>query len=359
MRRVIRHLKTGEDGVALSSAVIVCLVLVSGVIIGLLLFNAMSGDEKVQSGPLEQEQAAAREARLEEELRELNAAKEKQAAKTDVPAATAKSRDEYEGIASGGGGGSGGNALSGDAEASFSSLEAEAGASVGLAIAPFGGSVQTLGSTEGRHAWSSIKVPILATLMRQRQLSSSDQANAEAALTASDNNAAAALFSAIEGTNSALESTLNETASEPTVVATAPPPSGAASTYGQTLWSPAASAEFYRALACGQVLDSGSTSYVLGLMGNVISEQQWGLASASFPGASYVGYKAGWGPEGSASGPYLVRQSGIVEDGNGNGFAVTMVAQASSGSFEGGVAALNTVAGWLSQHLGKGAYGAC
>lgn len=354
MRQGIDRLRRGQGGVATSGVLICSLVVVAGVILGLLLYNAMSGDETVQNGPLEQTQAVTKEERLEAKIRAVKKAVDKQ----QPPAATVKSKDEYEGLSSPMG--SGGTALSASAESSFVQLESEAGASLALAVAPFGSAPsQTLGSTEGRHAWSSIKVPILATLMKQRNLDASDQANAERALTASDNNAAAALFAQIQGTSSALEATLNETAGEPTIVATAPPPSGAVSTYGQTLWSPAASAEFYRALACERVVDAESTSYILGLMGNVIAEQQWGLGSTGIPGASYVGYKAGWGPEGSASGPYLVRQSGIVSDESGRGFSVTMVAQASSGSFDGGVAALNLMSGWLGQHLSKGAFGSC
>jgi hypothetical protein len=331
-----------------------CLVVVCGVIIGFLLYSAMSDGGSVDRGSAELAELKERGAELRQEIDESVGDQPKM---VGPPPANDKSKADYEATGALARGGSGGNALSADAEASFASLEAEAGARVALAIAPFGGSVQTLGSNEGRHAWSSIKVPILATLMRQRPLTSTDRANAESALTVSDNAAAAALFDQIEGASSALEATLNEAASEPTVVATAPPPPGAYSSYGQTLWSPAASAEFYRALACGQVLDSEGTSFVLGLMGGVVSEQSWGLGSAAFPGASYVGFKGGWGPEGG--GPELVRQSGIVEDANGRGFAVTMTADPDSGDLSGGAAALDTVAGWLRQHLGKGAFGSC
>jgi hypothetical protein len=98
---------------------------------------------------------------------------------------------------------------------------------------------------------------------------------------------------------------------------------------------------------------------VLGLMGSVVPEQQWGLGSVEIPEATYVGFKAGWGPEGSASGPYLVRQSGIVQRGDGSGFAVTLMAESGSGSFDGGVATLDQLAAWLAENIGPKTFGSC
>jgi hypothetical protein len=85
-------------------------------------------------------------------------------------------------------------------------------------------------------------------------------------------------------------------------------------------------------------------------MENVIPEQQWGLGQASFPSGTSVAIKAGWGPDGSESGPYLVRQAGIVKSHAG-GAVVTIAAQDSSGSFEAGVADLNRVADWVAQNV--------
>jgi hypothetical protein len=87
-------------------------------------------------------------------------------------------------------------------------------------------------------------------------------------------------------------------------VATVPPPPGAATTFGQTEWSPGEAVKFFRALAVGCLLSSSQTGYVLGLMQNIEPSESWGLGSAGF---SSVAFKGGWGPE---SGGYLVRQSG-------------------------------------------------
>jgi len=247
------------------------------------------------------------------------------------------------------------------ANASWNALAGSVPARIGIAVAPLGrGSLRTFGTLQSGDAWSSIKVPILVTLMRDRDgqaLSAEEERWAEEALTASDNEAGAALFGQLEdihggltGASLAVQDTLRSAGDSTTVVATEPPPPGAVSTYGQTDWSLPASVEFFRALGQGCLLDRAGTAYVLGLMEEVIPEQRWGLGEAGFPSAWQVGMKGGWGPEGSESGPYLVRQSGVLRNG-GAGLAVTMIAQADSGSFETGVEALNQIAAWLSENL--------
>ena len=86
-------------------------------------------------------------------------------------------------------------------------------------------------------------MPIVVTLLREQEgrLNDVDRARARAALTASDNEAAAALFAEIEevqgglaGASEAVEETLRLAGDNRTVIATAPPPPGAISTYGQT-----------------------------------------------------------------------------------------------------------------------------
>lgn len=238
-----------------------------------------------------------------------------------------------------------------NAAAAFAVLEGELSAHIGVAVAPLGlAPPQQLGSLESGHAWSSFKVPIVVTVMQQEALSAEGQTQARAAITASDNAAAAALFSRLgsTATASAAVETLLSNSGYGTTVATAPPPSGAVSTWGQTDWPLTSATGFYRALACGQLLDPQGTAFVLGLMEEVVAEQQWGLGEAGISGQ--VAFKAGWGPDGSASGPYLVRQSGILRVGN-SGAVVTIAAQDSSGSFDAGVQDLNAVAGWVRDNV--------
>lgn len=248
------------------------------------------------------------------------------------------------------------SAVLSNAQARFEELESKYPlAELGAAVAPFGSArPKEFGELLGGHAWSSFKVPIVATLMRAGSLSPSQKSEAAAAITESDNEAAAALFAdlgSVDTASAAIEETLMES-EYPTEVTRSPPPSGAVSTWGQTEWSLSNSVGFYQALACERLgLEKSETAEVLELMESVIPEQQWGLGSAgaAIPG---VAIKAGWGPTDSASGPYLVRQSGILrsEDGR-SGAVVTIAARDGSGSFEAGVQDLDAVAEWVKENV--------
>ncbi len=265
----------------------------------------------------------------------------------------------------------GGGFLGSQADASFEALASSLPASVGLAVQPLGGGeTREFGSLrEGGHAWSSIKVPILATVLREQgeTLGPEEEAWATSAITASDNEAAAALFGTIEGRQGGLEGasaavgeTLHAGGSVGTEVATAPPPPGAVSTYGQTEWSVGEAAQFFAALGRCEVLGPHGTEYVESLMEDVISEQRWGLGEAIFPSSWQVGMKGGWGPEAASGGGYLVRQSGLIRSADG-GVAVAMIAIDESGSYPAGAADLTQMAQWLAGELkGLGpAFGGC
>jgi hypothetical protein len=267
----------------------------------------------------------------------------------------------------GGNGGTGGDSAGGggflgaDAAASFESMAASLPASVGLAVVPLGSEeVREFGSLlEGGHAWSSIKVPILATVLKEggEAIGPEEESWATSAITASDNEAAASLFGTIEGrqgglvgASAAVGETLHAAGSVGTEVATAPPPAGAVSTYGQTEWPVGEAARFFRALGRCEVLGPTGTGYVESLMESVISEQRWGLGEGGFPSDWRVGMKGGWGPEAEAGGGYLVRQSGLVQDADG-GVAVAMIAMDESGSYPAGASDLTRIAQWLAEEL--------
>lgn len=241
--------------------------------------------------------------------------------------------------------------------ASFAKVESEIDGEVGVAYAPLGSAEPVeLGPLQVGHAWSSFKVPIVVTVMLEQggALTSGQESLAASAITASDNTAAAALFSELEsrtggGASAAVEHTLDKVLGGATEVATAPPPPGAVSSWGQTEWPLAASTSFYGALACGAF--GGATETVLRDMESVIPEQQWGFGQASFPSGTQVAFKAGWGPDGSESGPYLVRQAGIIRSSDGGGFVATIAAQDASGSFESGVSDLDRVADWVAENV--------
>jgi hypothetical protein len=253
---------------------------------------------------------------------------------------------------------SAGAILAADAEASFEAMAASLSAQVGLAVASLdGGAAYEFGDLREGNAWSSIKVPILTAVMLDEgeALDAEEESWAVDALTASDNEAAAALFGRLEdkyggvaGASQAVESVLRLAGDSSTTVATAPPPPGAVSTYGQTDWSLLSSVEFYGSLVNGCLLGPSGTEYVESLMESVIPEQRWGLGEASFPSDWSVGMKGGWGPE--ADGVYLVRQSGFVRDGN-RGFVVAMMAIDDSGNYSAGAADLTQMAQWLAAEL--------
>jgi hypothetical protein len=127
-----------------------------------------------------------------------------------------------------------------------------------------------------------------------------------------------------------------------TVVATAPPPPGAVTTFGQTRWAPQQAVKFFRALALGCLLPAAQTAYTLELMQRIVRSESWGLGT----GFHSVAFKGGWGPE---PGGYLVRLSGIINPGSASATAVAIVASAPS--FSAGTEMLNRTATWLAQNI--------
>jgi hypothetical protein len=250
--------------------------------------------------------------------------------------------------------GAGGSVLDSRAAASFQQFASSLPGRVELAVTPLGGgSSEVLGNDEAAHGWSTTKVPVLISLMRARGsegLTSQELTWAHAAITESDNQSVLGLFGDLErlkgglgGASEYMDSVLRAGGDSETTVATAPPPAGAVTTFGQTQWSPSEAVKFFRALDLGCLLPAGQTSYVLGLMQSVEPSESWGLGSAGF---GSVAFKGGWGPEGDG---YLVRQSGIVEPRSSSGAAVAIVAFAPS--FGSGTEMLTRTASWLNHHL--------
>jgi beta-lactamase class A len=253
--------------------------------------------------------------------------------------------------------------LSNDAIRELERFAERAPGRVGIAVAGLdGGKPVSVGDAQTGRAWSTIKTPILVTLLDrvggESALSAAERAQAESALTSSDNEAAQALFdrlAALEGglvpASRAVDETLRRAGDQETRVNTAPSPEGF-STYGQTMWSATASALFFRALAAGCLLPRGDTDYVLSLMKRVVPDQSWGLGQADAPEGSDVAFKGGWGPE--PEGGYLVRQSGSVTLGKG-GYALSLIAipdDTSEGSFESGQALVSEAAEVVTRELG-------
>jgi hypothetical protein len=245
------------------------------------------------------------------------------------------------------------------ARASFDRLAASQPGQVGVAVTPLGSlQVATFGPLQVGHGWSTMKVPVLTTLLRQLEhsggsLDPAGRDDATRALHASDNAAAEALFSRLEasdgglnGASTAVQDTLRAAGDSSTTVNTAPN-SGGFTTWGQTEWPASAAVTFYRALAAGCLLSGPDTGYVLGLMQGVESDQRWGAGSAGYDPNAALGFKGGWGPE--DGGGYLVRQSAIVTARNGTGWVLTYLAKPSDGSFGTGTQMLTALAAWAAK----------
>lgn len=252
-----------------------------------------------------------------------------------------------------------GSLISPAARSSFSTLSSQLGGSIGLAVAPLGdGQVETLGTLQTARAWSTMKVPVIATLLHNYEtsnkiLSPGGHDYARRAIEESDNAAAEALFGELEriggglsGASAAVEQTLRTAGDTTTTINTSPNTQGF-TTWGQSLWSARGEVLFFQALARGCLLVPDNTSLILDLMRNVTPSQRWGAGAAGYPPAASVAFKAGWGPE---SGGYLVRQTAIIGSGN-HGYVVSYLARPVGGSFDQGVRVITALASWARQHL--------
>ena len=155
---------------------------------------------------------------------------------------------------------------------SFAALESRLSGSVGIAVAPLGaGPIQTFGTAQIAHAWSTSKVPVLVTLLVTDEqlnhgLSPAGREEATLALTESDNAAVEALFSSLEQlrgglvpASEAVQEMFRMAGDRTAMVNTAPNNEGF-TTYGQSEWSLSDEIIFYRALARGCLLDANDTA---------------------------------------------------------------------------------------------------
>jgi hypothetical protein len=210
---------------------------------------------------------------------------------------------------------------------------------------------EAYGSLAGMAAWSTIKVPIVATLIRERNgvnnLGSQERQWAKAAIVESDNSAAAALYNRLGNNYSAarkVQRTLRIAGDNVTIVSKRG--RDGFSSYGQTRWSAVESSRFYKSLVRREVLSKTSTNFIINLMkASKPADQKWGLGSAGF---SDPAYKGGWGPK--TNNKYLVRQTGIVKQGN-KSYSITIIANPKNGSYQSGSEAVTKAARWIKGKL--------
>ncbi|WP_019930131.1 hypothetical protein [Nocardia sp. BMG111209] len=238
--------------------------------------------------------------------------------------------------------------------ADFAAMQDDLHGTVGIALLPVGGrQMTTLGTWTTGVAWSTIKVPLALAALRQDSTGMADAA--AAAITASDNDAAQAMWDALGGGEqaaNAVEAVLRETGDGTTDIADRHNPTARESvddqmSFGATVWSLVDQVRFASKLPC---LDHAAP--VMDLMGEITSSQSYGLGS--FPGAEF---KGGWGPD-DDTGNYLVRQFGLLPTWAGQ-VAVSIAAQPDSGSFDDATAMLDKVSALLARHQRELGGGRC
>lgn len=214
-----------------------------------------------------------------------------------------------------------------------------------VAVLPVGGDdPQVVGEAPTLVAWSTIKVP-LALAIQRAGLGEEAAADVEAAITVSDNEAAADLWERLgsgRAASDATEAQLRRGGDEDTEV---PPEVTVAgfSPFGQSRWSLADQATFTASLPCL----AGSTE-VTSAMSRVVPGQGWGLGTIE--GARF---KGGWGPTPDG---YVIRQLGIIPGAKGD---TAIALQVRGGDHAADTEVASELAAVLREHSGQLPTGSC
>jgi hypothetical protein len=242
---------------------------------------------------------------------------------------------------------------SADLRVSFDTLAARLGGAEGLAFTSVGGGATTqLGSWRTGPGWSTVKVPlaVAAVAKAQGQPDASVQRLMRLALTASDNAAAEQLWASLGEPHTAaaqVQSVLRSGGDGSTIVQSQRVRPGFTA-FGQTNWPLANQSAFVAKLPC-----ISYSADVLALMGEVESDQRWGIGAVGLPAQ----FKGGWGP--GLAGGYLVRQMGIVTLANGSRIGLSIASVPADGRFATGAANLTTLARWAVANIKPARPGGC
>ncbi|MBC7302905.1 MAG: hypothetical protein H5T78_18400 [Nocardia sp.] len=233
--------------------------------------------------------------------------------------------------------------------AEFTLLQSTLPGQVGMALMPVGGGRMTIyGDWTTGIAWSTMKIPLAVAALRHDP----DQSIFEmvqAAITVSDNDAAAGLWESLGDAPEAADA-VQQVLDEAGNAATGKTASRTeldSTSFGGTEWSLANQVRFASRLPC-----LPNSEVVTSLMGEITEDQGWGLGLLDD-----TEFKGGWGPD-DITGIYTVRQFGLVPIGSGQ-LAIALAAQADSGSFDDTTALLDRMALLLSRHLPNLRGGVC
>ncbi len=231
----------------------------------------------------------------------------------------------------------------------FASVPTAVRSRTGAAVTPVGGHdpAQTWGETLEAAAWSTIKVPLAVAA------GVGAPEDARAAITASDNAAAARLWESLGDGPEAAEAVTRELrrgGDDATLVRFAPtrPPY---TPYGQTPWRLTDAARYTASLPCRP-----EAAATLADMGHVVEGQRWGLGRPDLTTAlGHVAFKGGWGPQDHG---YVARQLGVLTRADGSGVAVALLAINPDG-YDAAVADLDVLALALGRHTTELPTGRC
>lgn len=240
-----------------------------------------------------------------------------------------------------------------------------------------GGDPRQFGSGPIPYAYSTIKVPIVATALRLDSSPTESQlADMDAAITKSDNAAARSVYNQIvemvgteDAATAAIEDTLALGGDSDTSVPTAAEiPNwharqavGVVSTYGQTLWSVSDQAQFMARLYSGCVLPKESTRKLRVWLSHISVGQRWGLGQLPSTSA----FKGGWGQD-EVGHNYYVRQVALMTPTAGGPYVMSVslrlkdASRLGSGSIVRESDAIEELGRWVTQELGPAPeQGAC
>ncbi|QMU73779.1 hypothetical protein GXP74_13385 [Streptacidiphilus sp. P02-A3a] len=235
------------------------------------------------------------------------------------------------------------------ADAALSSAVAQANGAVSVAVTDLGtGQSLTYGGNGHAFATASIvKVDILATLLLQAQdqgttLTQTQLGLANTMIENSDNDSATALWNDI-----GQEGGLNAANQRFGLTSTA---GGTEGNWGLTTTTAADQLRLLRQVfTSDSLLSSTSRQYVQGLLGQVESDQRWGVSAAA-SGSDYA-VKNGWLPR-SATGLWVINSIGQVQR-NGQELLIAVVSDGNL-SESAGISLVQSVAQAAAGSLGTG-----
>jgi hypothetical protein len=186
--------------------------------------------------------------------------------------------------------------------------ELATGLTLGVAVMAPGStsdSAFSSGSWTSGHAWSTIKVPIAVAALT-KSASKTNDALAVRAITASDNDAAKALWQSLGSSAAARQATdaLLRQTGDLTTSTTWDAGIPGSSTFGMTTWTLADQVALAANFPTGTAADR-----VWQLMGQISAAHSWGLGQIED-----AHFKGGWGPD---DGGYTVRQFGQIPAADG------------------------------------------